>query len=84
MSVYLEEDLIANGLGPDDLIKDMPGYGVVAITAEVVRKKDLGVTRAPRPDQGPIGSAHAHVHGKKTGSCQKAMKEAAEKVVWPW
>ena len=83
LSVYIETVLRLSGLTPEDVIDGMPGYGLVAFTAERARELGLGVVTAPRDDQGPIGVAHAHVFGKKTGAIQGALARDCDRVIWP-
>jgi hypothetical protein len=84
MSVYVEEKLLQLGLRPEDVLNGYEGYGLVALTVDVVRSNNLGIVWAPDPDQGPIGQAHADVYCAKTHARKRRLRDACEKVVWPF
>ena len=83
MSVFVEDRLVELGYSAVDLVAGLPGFGLAAISAGLVRELGLTVTWAPSPKDGPIGEAHAHVHGKKTGSVQRRLAQASERRFWP-
>lgn len=75
MSVYLGSILAKMGREPETLLDDHPGYGLVSITARLVRSKGQKVVRAPNEDL-----AHAHVVGEKRRSAWK--KQIPALCIW--
>jgi hypothetical protein len=81
VSVFVEEKLLEIGGSAAAVIEGHPDFGVLAVRAAVVRNLGLGVTWEPN-DQS-FSEAHAHINGKKTGSVQRHLVEAAEYREWP-
>jgi hypothetical protein len=59
------------------------GWGLVAVSAAIVRECGLTIAWAVSDRDGVDGQAHAHVFGKKTGSIQKKLVAASQRRVWP-
>ena len=83
MSMFVEERLIALGRSASDLVQQLDGWGVVAVSVEVVRGCGLTLAWAANTLDGIDGQAHVHVFGKKTGSIQKRLVAASKPIVWP-
>ncbi len=83
MSAYVEERLTQDELDADAVIEGLEEYGYVAIPVALIRELGLRVTWAPREDDGPRGSAHAHVFGKKTGSVRNRLADGCTCRRWP-
>jgi hypothetical protein len=81
MSVYRADLLDELGVEYEAIIESHPDHLIVSITARQVRDLELGVV--PVPEHGPIGQAHAHVTGKKTGGRRSRLADAAEWVKGP-
>jgi hypothetical protein len=75
---------LANGLEAEGVLEGLGEYGLVSVTVREVRQLGLGVVMAERPQLGPIGVAHAHVHGKKTGGRKNVLAKGCSPIVWPF
>ena len=64
----------ADGVTPDDVLKDHESFGLVALTVAEIRAQGLGIIRAPLPDN----PNHAHLQGKKTTGKKRRLAAAAE------
>lgn len=74
MSVDVEEILQASGSNWRKSLEGYEGYSLVRFPAAHPRKLGLPVCHKPLPDN----SAHAEVHGKKTGSIANKFVEASD------
>lgn len=75
MSVSIESVLSQVGLGPDDVLRNHEGFGLVALTVGLVREHGQGVVRRPLAED----LAHAEVVGSKTRSVRRTF---AKEAVW--
>jgi hypothetical protein len=83
MSVYVEEHLVRLGLSATNVLDGHPGYGLVSLTAGVVRQLGLEIEWAPVDTDGLRGQAHYHVIGKKTGAVRRQLASACQIRVSP-
>ncbi len=74
-SVHAEPILAANGLDWAFCLKDHPDYSLAKFTAGLARSRELPVV--PKPLEGD--PAHTEVHGNKSPSKQKALRDGS---VW--
>jgi hypothetical protein len=79
MSVYLAEGGTCGGRTPDEVIARFPGYGLVALSVQVVRQLGLRIRRRPLPDE-PM---HAEVYGQKTTRVRKALAKVSTWLIRP-
>jgi hypothetical protein len=75
MSVHLLDVLQENGLGPESVLRDHPGFAVASITAAFARKCGQGIARNPLRDD----PAHAEVFGQKPKAIRQRLAKGA---VW--
>lgn len=79
MSVSLGDTLEEIGTEPASLLDDFPGYGLVSLTAGLVRGEEQTVRRSPT-EQDP---AHGDVIGEKSGGRRKRFARQLEWAVLP-
>jgi hypothetical protein len=77
MSVVLAEIVVASGRGPSNILIGHAGFALASISAGLVRSKNQGVVKDPRPEE----PAHAVVFGKKTDSVRRAFAKQSEWVI---
>src|SRR5438132_9271727 len=69
MSVVLADAVLNAGRTADSVLAEHEGYGLVAVSAGLVRECSQGVVRDPLPQE----PAHALVFGPKPKSVQKRL-----------
>lgn len=74
MSVAIGVDLAAERRDPVEVVENHPGYGLVALPVNELRRLGLGVVRSPI--EGEL--CHGDVHGNKTKSTKKKLRDLAE------
>jgi hypothetical protein len=79
MSVDVGDTLEAIGETPESVVRDYPGFYLVAFPARVARDAEQAVCRDALPDD----EAHGLVVGKKTGARQKQIGRGSQWVVPP-
>ena len=79
LSVLLEQIVRETGRTADDVLKNLSGYSLAAVTAGQARALGQGVVRAPEPDE----PAHCHMVGKKGKGARKKLASAARWVIPP-
>jgi hypothetical protein len=79
MSVDAGDVLEAIGEPPESVVRNHPGFYLVAFPAGVARDAQQAVCRDPLPED----EAHALVVGKKTGARQKQLGRGSMWVVRP-
>ena len=77
LSVFLAEIEHAAGHTAGDILRNHPDFGLVAVTAGVMRACGLTIVRNPTQEN----PGHAHVVGKKTGSVRSKIAKSAQWVV---
>jgi len=83
MSMLVEGKVVELGSSATDLVAGKAGWGVVAVSARLIRECGLRIVWAPTPLEGSLSEAHVHVFGKPTGSIQKRLVAGCERRVWP-
>lgn len=68
-------DLETEGRDPIEVVRNHPGYGLVALPVYELRRLGLVVVRSPI--EGEL--CHGDIHGKKTKSTQKKLRDIGEK-----
>lgn len=79
LSVLLEQIVRETGRTADDVLENLSGYSLAAVTAGQARALGQGVVRAPEPDE----PAHCHMVGKKGKGTRKKLASAARWVIPP-
>ncbi len=74
MSIAIGVELEAGGHEPLEVVAKHPGYGLVALPVDELRRLGLGVVRSPTDGE----LCHGDVYGKKTGSKRKKLRDMAE------
>jgi len=74
MSVAIGVDLEAGGHEPAEVVANHPGYGLVALPVDELRRLGLGVVRSAIDGE----VCHGDVYGKKTRSTKKKLRDLAE------
>jgi hypothetical protein len=83
LSVYIESELVARGLTPQDALAGLEGqFYLVAIPASLVRSLGNGIVRDPDPTDGLRGEAHALITGRRPDKVLTALASGSEHVVW--
>jgi hypothetical protein len=83
LSVYIESELVARGLKPEDVLAGLEGhFYLVAIPASLVRSLGNGVIRDPDPTDGLRGEAHAVITGRRRDKVLTKLAAGSEHVVW--
>ncbi|MGO9179751.1 MAG: hypothetical protein ACLQHS_10900 [Candidatus Limnocylindrales bacterium] len=83
LSVYVEELLIVLGLSMFSALEGHSEFGLVALSAEVVRDEGLKIELRPDPHDGPRGNAHAVIYGDLSHGVRKRLADLAEIRVLP-
>lgn len=79
MSVHLADVVRARGQSASGVLAGMPGFGLVSLTAGLVRQHGQVIEEAPET----ADPSHAHVIGAKRKPTRRAFAKAAEWVVKP-
>jgi hypothetical protein len=83
LSVYIESELVARGLTPQDALAGFEGqFYLVAIPASLVRSLGNGIVHDPDPTDGLRGEAHAIITGRRRDKVLTALASGSEHIVW--
>jgi hypothetical protein len=78
-SIHISTDAAAIGLGPQDLVAGLTGFGMAEFGAGLARELRQGVVRVP--EEGEIG--HGHVVGKKSKSVREQFAKQSVLIIPP-
>lgn len=81
VSVFVESRVLSLGVSLPQVLEDLEGFGLVAITVREIRDLGLGVTWAPNDLS--LGAAHAHLNGNKNRPVRRRLALASRQVIWP-